>query len=150
MLERESGHIVFVSSVLGELPSPGHAVYGASKFAVSGLAESLHYELADRGIAITLIEPGLVRSEFAVVSGTPLERFEQMPSKTAAETAAIIVQAIERKKRYCVTDRAAKIGVDMRRHFPRTTRLVFAHAWRRMQKKGKVRADTGDAGVGDS
>ena len=41
------GTVVFISSARGELPAPNHAVYGATKFALTGLAESLRYELAD-------------------------------------------------------------------------------------------------------
>ena len=35
------GTVVFISSARGELPAPNHAVYGATKFALTGLAESL-------------------------------------------------------------------------------------------------------------
>ena len=134
MLERRRGHIVFVSSVLGQLPAPDHAVYGATKFAVSGLAESLDYELSDRGITITLVEPGLIQSEFAAVSGMPPERFEQIPWKSSEEVAGLIVTAIEREKRRCVPDRLAKLGIDLRRHFPTLMRIVFARALRRVRK----------------
>ena len=134
MLERRRGHIVFVSSVLGQLPAPDHAVYGATKFAVSGLAESLDYEFSDRGITITLVEPGLIRSEFAAVSGMPPERFEQIPWKSSGEVAGLIVAAIEREKRRCVPDRLAKFGIDLRRHFPTLMRIVFASAVRRLRK----------------
>jgi len=135
MLERKQGHLVFVSSVLGELPAPQHAVYGATKFGMSGLAENLDYELRPRGIKVTLIEPGLVQTEFAAVSGTPLERFEQVPSKTGAEAAALIVRAVEREKRRYVTDRLSRLAIGFRRHFPRTARLVFGMAIRRMYGK---------------
>ena len=135
MLKRGSGHLVFISSVLGELPAPQHAVYGATKFAVSGLAESLDYELEPRGIKVTLIEPGLVQTEFAEVSGTPLERFEQVPYKTAEEAARLIVRAMEREKRRYVADRIARLGIDFRRHFPRTARFFFKRAIKRMYGK---------------
>jgi len=135
MLARGSGHLVFISSVLGELPAPEHAVYGATKFAVSGLAESLEYELAPRGIKVILIEPGLVLTEFPQVSGTPMERFEQVPNKTAEAAARVIVRAIEREKRRYVADALAKVGIDFRRHFPRTARLFFRLALRRMYRK---------------
>lgn len=135
MLGRGSGHLVFISSVLGELPAPEHAVYGATKFAVSGLAESLDYELGSRGIKVILIEPGRVQTGFVKVSGTPLKRFEQMPSKTAEEAARLIVRAMEREKRRYVADRIARLGIDFRRHFPRTARFLFKRAIKRMYGK---------------
>ena len=128
--------VVFVSSVLGELPAPDHAVYGATKFALTGLAESLRYELAESGVGVTLVEPGRVLSEFAEVSGTPLERFEQLPSRSAEETAELIADAMERQRSYVVIDRIAKLGIDLRRHLPRATRFVFSRAWRRLRTRG--------------
>jgi short-subunit dehydrogenase len=135
MLERGRGHLVFVSSVLGELPAPYHAVYGATKFAMTGLAESLEYELRPRGIRVTLVEPGLVRTEFPQVSGTPGEFLESVPSRSAEEVALEIVRALEREKRRIVPDRLARVGIDFRRHFPRTAHLFFRLAFRRVYGK---------------
>ena len=135
MLARGKGNLVYISSVLGELPAPEHAVYGATKFAVSGLAESLQYELEPRGIRVTLIEPGLVMSEFAGVSGTPLKRFEQVPYKSAATVAGEIVRAVERGQRRHVADFGSRLAIGFRRHFPRTARLLFARVIRRMYRK---------------
>ena len=135
MLERKRGHLVFISSVLGELPAWRHAIYGSTKFAVSGLAENLEYELEPRGIKVLLVEPGLVRSEFAAVSGTPPERFDQIPSKTAAEVAALALRAIEREKRRYVADGWSSLGISLRRHFPRTTRLFFKLIFRGLIRK---------------
>ena len=137
MLARGSGHLVFISSVLGELPAPEHAVYGATKFAVSGLAESLDYELRSQGIKVTLVEPGLVMSEFVEVSGTPLRRFDQLPHQTAEQVAVAIVRAIERGQQRCVADPLAWIAIDFRRHFPRLARLLFGVAIRRAYRRDR-------------
>jgi len=104
---------------------------------VTGLAENLDYELGPRGIKVTLLEPGLVQTEFAEVSGSPLERFEQVPFKTGAEAAELMVRAIEREKRRYVTDGLSRLGIGFRRHFPRTARLIFGLGIRRMYGKGK-------------
>lgn len=136
MLERGSGHVAFVSSVLGELPAPEHAVYGATKFAVSGLAESLYHELAGTGVEVTLIEPGLVRSEFAQVSSTPLARFAQVPSKSPEEVASRIVGALEARWQWkVIPDPLARVGIDLRRHFPRLSRFLYGRITRRIRKK---------------
>lgn len=135
--------VVFISSVLGELPAPDHAVYGATKFALTGLAESLRYELAESGVGVTLVEPGLVLSEFAQVSGMPLERFKRVPAKSPEETAELIADGIERQQNYVVTDRIARLGIDLRRHLPRATRFVFTRVWRRLNKRGKTAGNGG-------
>ena len=131
MVERGSGHLVFVSSVLGELPAPHHAVYGSTKFAVTALAESLRHELAADNIVVTAVEPGLVRSDFASVSGTPAVRFEQLPSKSAAETAELIASAIRRRSRLAITDPLSAQAIRVRRHAPKLFSRLFAIVSRR-------------------
>src|SRR5512140_439669 len=56
--KRGSGVIVNVSSVSGRVSSPLGAAYGASKFALEALTESLHLEVRHFGIRSVLIEPG--------------------------------------------------------------------------------------------
>jgi 3-dehydrosphinganine reductase len=51
------GHLVFVASAAAILGIYGYSAYGASKFAVRGLAEVLRVELAARTIAVTLVLP---------------------------------------------------------------------------------------------
>ncbi len=131
MVARGSGHLVFVSSVLGELPAPHHAVYGSTKFAVTALAESLRHELAADNIDVTTVEPGLVRSEFASISGTPAVRFDQLPSKSAARTAELVAAAIRRKSRLSITDALSAQAIRVRRHAPRLFARLFGIACRR-------------------
>lgn len=57
MTERGSGHIVNISSIAGFMGVYGYSAYGASKFAVRGLSDSLHYELADKGIRVSVVFP---------------------------------------------------------------------------------------------
>ena len=61
--------IVVLGSNVGRHISPFSSMYGATKFAVNSLAEALRRELAPKGVRVTLIEPGLVRSEFQGVAG---------------------------------------------------------------------------------
>lgn len=55
-------HVVNISSVAGRLATASSS-YSASKFALVGWSESLHYELARDGIAVTSVEPGLIPTE---------------------------------------------------------------------------------------
>lgn len=130
MLIRGDGHLVFVSSIVAELPSPGHAVYCASKFAVNGLAESLEYELAPQGIHVHLVGPGLVRTEFPKRAGVPQKRFEQMPSKSASEVAQAVIQAVERGQRKSVPDFFGRQAIKLRRHFPNLAHCIFKRVFR--------------------
>jgi NADP-dependent 3-hydroxy acid dehydrogenase YdfG len=58
------GHIVNVSSLAGREPTPGDAVYGATKHAVNAFSASLRQELSGTGIRVLVVEPGPVVSSF--------------------------------------------------------------------------------------
>ncbi|MDC3955272.1 oxidoreductase [Polyangium jinanense] len=62
--KQRSGHILNLSSVGGYRSGPGFGVYCSTKFAVEGISEALHAELAPLGIAVTILEPGYFRTEF--------------------------------------------------------------------------------------
>lgn len=65
MLERGSGHIVNMGSIAGLKPYATGSAYVTSKFAVHGFSETLRLDYAGRGIRVTEIMPGLVRTGFA-------------------------------------------------------------------------------------
>jgi NAD(P)-dependent dehydrogenase (short-subunit alcohol dehydrogenase family) len=54
------GVIVNVSSVQGRVATPLEGPYAASKHALEGLSETLHYELAHFGIRVVIVEPGFI------------------------------------------------------------------------------------------
>jgi NAD(P)-dependent dehydrogenase (short-subunit alcohol dehydrogenase family) len=65
MRERRSGTIVQVSSMGGRITFPLYAPYHATKWAVEGFTESLQWELEQVGIRVKLVEPGLIKTDFA-------------------------------------------------------------------------------------
>jgi short-subunit dehydrogenase len=68
MRARRSGRVVNITSVGGFAQVPGWGVYGATKFAVEGLSEAMHGELAPLGIDVIVIEPGSFRTDFLEAS----------------------------------------------------------------------------------
>ncbi|MDH5462710.1 MAG: SDR family oxidoreductase [Nitrosopumilus sp.] len=64
MRNQKSGIIVNISSVVGRLGLPGSSAYISTKFALEGLGECLRYELGQFGIKTTLIEPGVIKTNF--------------------------------------------------------------------------------------
>ncbi|MFN2531816.1 MAG: SDR family NAD(P)-dependent oxidoreductase [Pyrinomonadaceae bacterium] len=62
MRSRREGRIVNISSIGGKISVPHLVPYSASKFALVGLSEGLHAELAKDGIAVTTVCPGLMRT----------------------------------------------------------------------------------------
>ncbi len=62
MLEQREGAIVNITSIGGKIPVPHLAPYVASKFAEVGFSETLHAELRSKGIRVTTVCPGLMRT----------------------------------------------------------------------------------------
>jgi NAD(P)-dependent dehydrogenase (short-subunit alcohol dehydrogenase family) len=65
MRKQHSGTIVNISSGAGRAGYPGASVYVSSKFAIEGLSESIAFELEPFGIRVILVEPGVIRTNFA-------------------------------------------------------------------------------------
>jgi NAD(P)-dependent dehydrogenase (short-subunit alcohol dehydrogenase family) len=65
MRARRRGTIVNIASAGGRVTYPFGTLYHGSKWAVEGLSEALHYELAALGIGVKIIEPGGVRTDFS-------------------------------------------------------------------------------------
>ena len=87
------GHLVLVSSVLGNRGVPGvRAAYAASKAGVSSLGESLRAEFAGGPIAVTVLEPGYIESEMTGRAGG-----SKMMVDNATGVAAMVA-AIERER----------------------------------------------------
>ncbi len=79
MLGQERGDIVNISSVAGRFARAGNAVYAATKFGVGAFSEGLRNEVTERGVRVTLIEPGFVDTELqGHNTGEVLETLEAM------------------------------------------------------------------------
>jgi NAD(P)-dependent dehydrogenase (short-subunit alcohol dehydrogenase family) len=84
MRARGGGRIVNISSVAGFMGLPGGGLYCASKFALSGLSESLGIELAPFNIQVTSVEPGGFRTNFAggsmAIVAQPKKEYDGTPA----------------------------------------------------------------------
>ena len=58
------GTIIQISSMGGKITFPLYSIYHATKFAVEGFTESLHYELSQFNIKLKLVEPGPILTDF--------------------------------------------------------------------------------------
>ncbi|SCB69156.1 Uncharacterized oxidoreductase yusZ [Bacillus mycoides] len=65
---QRSGHIINISSVGGFSGSIGWGIYNSTKFAVEGLSEALSLEVKPLGIHVTIVEPGMFRTDFLASS----------------------------------------------------------------------------------
>ncbi len=64
MRKQGSGVIVNISSVVGRMGLPGSPAYISTKFALEGFSECLRYELGQFGVKTTMIEPGVIKTNF--------------------------------------------------------------------------------------
>ena len=63
MQSARSGHFVVISSVAGKVGTPHRSAYSATKHALHGFFDCLRAENADRGLSVTMICPGFIRTE---------------------------------------------------------------------------------------
>jgi short-subunit dehydrogenase len=97
MLERGSGHMVFISSLSGKAVTPLSSIYCATKFGLRGFALGLRADLDPLGIGVSLISPGLIREAgmFADSGATPPL---VLGTSSPEQVAAAVVRATERNK----------------------------------------------------
>ena len=75
MVQRKSGDIVVIGSVVGRNISPFSGFYGSSKFAIGAIAEGLRREICQHDVRVSVVMPGIVLSEFQNVAGYNEENF---------------------------------------------------------------------------
>lgn len=97
MVDRGSGHLVYVSSLAGKVASAGSSVYSATKFALRGFGYSLSEELRDTGVGVTTIFPGFIREAGMFhESGTKLPR--GVGTRTPEDVAKAVLEGIDRNR----------------------------------------------------
>jgi short-subunit dehydrogenase len=114
MFARGSGHIVGVSSVAGLRGMPWMPGYSASKAALTTYLEGLRPALKRRGVTITTVYPGFVRTGITV--NTPFRKPVKMLEPEQA--AACLVRAIARRPRDYVFPFSAAVGIGLLRRMP--------------------------------
>ena len=79
MIERGSGRIINISSVIGQTGNIGQANYAASKAGLFGFTKSLALELANKGVTANVVAPGFIATE--MVSAMPEEALKKVVDK---------------------------------------------------------------------
>lgn len=105
MRERGFGYVLLVASNGAFQPTPLYAAYSASKSYVLSLGEALHYELRDSGVGVTVLVPGVTRTEFHTVAGQALTPYQRRTIMPSAKVARIGLGAMRRGKASVVAGR---------------------------------------------
>ena len=94
MRQQKAGHIINFSSLGGFRASAGWGVYCSTKFAVEGITEALHDELAPLGVHATVVEPGFFRTDF--MDNRSLARARQQIADYAETVGKTRIFAVEK------------------------------------------------------
>lgn len=98
MLERKSGSIINLASVVGFQPVPYMTVYAASKAFVLSFSEGLWAEYNNQGVRVIALCPGATATSFHEVAGQPVpDRIS-----TPAEVVKAGLKALERQQSYVI------------------------------------------------
>ena len=113
MIEEGCGQLVAVSSLAGFRGLPKSAAYSASKAGMTALFESIRLDTADKGISVTIIQPGFIKTP--LTSG----RSSKMPFIMELEDSIpLFLKAIERKKKFSAFPWQLASVVRLARFFP--------------------------------
>jgi short-subunit dehydrogenase len=95
MLERDSGHLVFVSSLSGKIAQGGGSIYSATKFGLRGFGMSLHDELHGTGVGATTVFPGFIR-DAGMFADADVKLPPGVGTRPPSAVASAVVEGIEK------------------------------------------------------
>lgn len=131
MLERGAGRIVVVSSLVGHIGTPLRSGYAAAKHALHGFFDSLRAEVHDRGVRVTLVCPGFIRTPLPIhaltADGTPQGSMDraQLEGMSAEECARRIARALDRGKDEVLIGGKETLAVHLHRLAPALYRRLI-------------------------
>jgi short-subunit dehydrogenase len=133
---RWGASIVMVSSIVGRRSFPGMSAYCASKFAVEGLAEALRAELAADRVAVSVVNPGVTKTEFFASSKgeRPKEYVPPRRGMTPEAVARAILKATSRPHRNLYLTLEGKAGMVVQWFSPGLFDLVMSRMWRKRKR----------------
>ncbi len=108
MVKRKKGHVINIGSIAGHFVYPKGNVYNASKFAVNAITRGMRFDLYQKDIKISTVDPGMVKTDFSLVrfKGNK-ERSDKVYEGMKPLTAEDIADAVL----YCAT-RPQHVNID--------------------------------------
>jgi short-subunit dehydrogenase len=95
MVERGTGHLVFISSLSGKFASAGASIYNATKFGLRGFGFALHQELRGTGVGVTTVFPGFIR-EAGMFADSGVELPRGVGSRRPNDVARAVLAGIDK------------------------------------------------------
>lgn len=88
---RGQGTIINIASIVAIGPEVLNGIYGGSKSFVLAFSQSLHHELADKGVRVQAVLPGAIATEFWDAAGTPVEH---LPGEIVMQATDLVDSAL--------------------------------------------------------
>ena len=113
MIDRGSGRLLLISSIVGKRGIPNYSAYSASKFSLHGIADALRAELLGTGVSVGVVCPASTETRFhenALRSG-PAQRRVRPRRHSAESVARAIVGMADSKRREMILGMEAKLMV---------------------------------------
>ena len=124
-IEKNKGHFVVITSIVGKIGTPLRSSYAASKHALHGFFDSLRAEVSE-AIKVTLACPGFVQTNVSINAltgdGTPQNKMDNATKNglTADQFASKLINAIQNEKQEVyIAGFKEKLGVYLKRFFPK-------------------------------
>ena len=146
MRRQGRGHIVIVGSVVGKRAWPLHGAYAASKFALTGLAQSLRAELAGSGVTASLVLPMTTRTEFFSAARAPSPRYQSQPRgmvQSPETVARVILRSVDHPAAEVYTFAPMRLALWLAGAFPVLPELAarryygWLSRWLRLDRPGR-------------
>lgn len=132
MKRQGAGHIINVSSVVGQMPLPGMGLYCASKTAVNFISRTLGHELHRDNIRVTAVYPGRTATEFGQkLLGQKRTNPSAIGRVPPPHVARAILKAIRSRKRHVYVTWYDALAAHLARLFPGLTDWLIRRAHRR-------------------
>lgn len=97
LVERGSGHLVFVASLAGKAANPRSSIYNATKFGLRGFALALRTDLVGSSVGVSLVSPGFIR-EAGMFADSGAKPPPGLGTATPGQVASAVISAIERNR----------------------------------------------------
>jgi short-subunit dehydrogenase len=134
MIRSRSGHIVVISSLMGKFSTPLRSGYCASKHALHGYFDALRAELREKGIRVSIVCPGFIRTSISVnalcADGTCHGTMDEAQAKgmTPAVCADRIVRGMEEGREEFLVGGREILGVYLKRFAPGLLSRIIARS----------------------
>ena len=124
MLERGSGHVVFIASIAGKVAPGGSSIYSATKFGLRGFSFALHEDLRGTGVGTTAVFPGFI-SDAGMFAESEVELPRGAGTRSPEQVAEAVLTGIAKNRpEIDVSALSQRLGGWLAGPFPRAVAVL--------------------------